>query len=65
MNNVTKYHLTLLLRSVYLKGMMDGRKKIADVSWEESIIKQIDDLYSKKSIIRCHCKGGILNCEDL
>ena len=31
----------LLLRSVYLKGHMDGHKKISDMSWEEDILSKL------------------------
>lgn len=38
--------LSLLLRSVYLKGHQDALLKTADMSWEDKIIKDIEDLFS-------------------
>ena len=38
------YQLTLLLRSVYLRGQVDANRKTATTDWEHSIIKQIEEL---------------------
>jgi hypothetical protein len=45
MNKEHHYQLTLLLRSVYLRGQADANRKTASVAWEHSIIKQINKLY--------------------
>jgi hypothetical protein len=39
--------IRLLLRSVYLKGHQDGNLKKADMSWEDKIVEDIDNLYRK------------------
>jgi hypothetical protein len=45
MKNEMKYQITLLLRSVYLRGQADANRKTTTLDWEESIISQIDELY--------------------
>ena len=39
--------LRLLLRSIYLKGHQDGNMKTSDISWENKIVKDIQDLLTK------------------
>jgi len=39
--------LRLLLRSIYLKGHQDGNLKTSDISWENKIVKDIQDLLTK------------------
>lgn len=41
-------HLRLLLRSVYLKGHQDGNLKTSDMSWEDTIVKDILELCRKQ-----------------
>jgi hypothetical protein len=36
--------IRLLLRSVYIKGQVDGREKKADMTWEDKIIKDLEAL---------------------
>jgi len=40
----------LLLRSVYLKGHMDGHKKISDMSWEEDILFQLRQMVGEMKL---------------
>ena len=42
--------VSLLLRSVYLKGHMDGHKKISDMSWEEDILFQLRQMVGELKI---------------
>jgi len=37
----------LLLRSIYLKGHMDGHKKTSDMSWEEDILSELRQMVGK------------------
>ena len=37
--------LRFLLRTVYRKGIMDSNEKKCDMSWEDTIIKDIKKLY--------------------
>jgi len=37
----------LLLRSIYLKGHMDGHKKTSDMSWEEDILAKLRQMVGK------------------
>lgn len=39
------FKIRLLLRSVYLKGQVDANRKIADMSWEDEIVKEIEKYY--------------------
>ena len=46
-NNMEDKEITLrfLLRTVYRKGIMDSNEKKCDMSWEDTIIKDIKKLY--------------------
>ncbi len=37
--------LTLILRSVYMKGLIDGNKQTADMSWEDKTITAVAELF--------------------
>jgi len=45
----------LLLRSIYLKGHMDGHKKTSDMSWEEDILSELRQMVGelKRTVIAC------------
>jgi len=51
------YQLTLLLRSVYLRGQADANRKTVTTEWEHSIIKQIEELFKTYKEACLNCQG--------